>query len=175
MNRRQLLVGIAGVTLTGTSAWIATQEFSTGSGLPVQIETMNARGSEQGTVRVPVENTVTVIDLFATWCTPCKAQMDALAPIYEAYGDEHDIAFVSVTNERIGGTLSRNDIRAWWRRNNGHWTLGLDPESKLMATLGASGLPHIAIASADGTITWQHGGVATTDKLRAEIEAAFDR
>lgn len=173
MNRRQLLAGLAGVTLTGGSAWVATQELSEDSGLPLQIETMNARGSTQGTVRVPIENTVTVIDLFATWCSPCKAQMDAFAPIHDAYGDE--LAFVSVTNERIGGTLSRDDIRAWWRQNGGHWTLGLDPESELMATLGANGLPYIAITAADGTVTWQHGGVANANKLRSEIEAALNR
>ena len=175
MNRRQLLFGLAGVTLTGGSAWIATQGLSTGSGLPVQIETVDAPGSNQGTIRVPVEDTVTVIDLFATWCTPCKAQMDVLAPVHERYADNDRVTFVSVTNERIGGTLSLDDIRDWWRQNDGHWTLGLDPDSSLMRILRANGLPYIAIAAADGTITWGERGITKADPLRSEIEAALDQ
>jgi thiol-disulfide isomerase/thioredoxin len=175
MNRRQLLLGLGGVALTGGSAWVATQGLSAGSGLPAQIETMDAPGSDQGSIRVPVEDTVTVIDLFATWCTPCKAQMDVLAPIHATYADNANVSFISVTNERIGGTLSRADIREWWRQNNGHWTLGLDPDSNLMSTLNASGLPYMAIAAADGTITWHHGGIAKANTLRSEIEAALNR
>jgi thiol-disulfide isomerase/thioredoxin len=175
MKRRQLLLGLAGVTLTGGSAWVATQGLSAGSGLPVQIETMDALGSDHGSIHVPVEDTVTVIDLFATWCTPCKAQMDVLAPIHATYADNAHVSFVSVTNERIGGTLSRADIREWWRQNDGHWTLGLDPDSSLMGVLKASGLPYIAIAAADGTITWHHGGITNANTLRSEIEAALNR
>lgn len=175
MNRRQLLFSLAGVTLTGGSAWVATQGLSAGSGLPVQIETVDARGSNQGTTSVPVEDRVTVIDLFATWCSPCKAQMDMLAPVYESYADNDRVTFVSVTNERTGGTLSLDDIRDWWRRNDGHWTLGLDPESDLMRILRANGFPYTAIAAADGTITWREKGITKTDTLRSEIESALDR
>lgn len=172
MNRRQVLLGLGGVTLTGGSVWVATEGLSTGSGLPVQIETIDAPGSKKGTIRVPVEDTVTVIDLFATWCTPCIAQMDALTAVHEEYHDTDTVTFISVTNERIGGTLSRADIRAWWQQNDGHWTLGLDPDSSLMRILRANGLPFLAIADADGTITWRHSGVVTANTLRSEIEAA---
>jgi thiol-disulfide isomerase/thioredoxin len=175
INRRQLLFGLAGVTLTGGSAWVATQGLSAESGLPVQIETVEAHGSDQGTIRIPVEETVTVIDLFATWCTPCKAQMDVLAPIHESYADNDRVTFVSVTNERIGGTLTLDDIRDWWRQNDGHWALGLDPDSTLMSSLKASGLPYMAIAAADGTITWKERGITDADTLRSELEAALDR
>jgi thiol-disulfide isomerase/thioredoxin len=177
VTRRQLLFGLGGITLTGGGAWVATQGLSIGAetGLPMQIKTMAAPGSTKGSIRVPVTDTVTVIDLFATWCTPCKAQMDALTAVHEAYHDTDTVAFVSVTNERIGGTLSRADLRAWWRQNDGHWTVGLDPDSSLMAALGASGLPYIAIAAPDGTITWRHSGVTTTATLRANIEAARQR
>lgn len=43
MNRRQLLLGLGGVTLTEGSVWVATEGLPVGSGLPVQIETMDAR------------------------------------------------------------------------------------------------------------------------------------
>lgn len=174
MNRRQVLLGLGGVGITAGSAWVATQDFKTETtaGFPIRIETLDARGSTAGHTRIPVADTVTVIDLFATWCAPCEKQMDALSTIHGEYGD--DVAFVSITNERIGGSFSAADIREWWRHNDGAWTLGYDPKSRVMAALAASGLPYIAIAAADGTLTWKHAGVASVGTLRERIDAALN-
>ncbi|MFB6252900.1 MAG: TlpA family protein disulfide reductase [Halobellus sp.] len=175
MNRRQVLTAIGGFGLTGASALALGGDIprldADESGLPIRVETMAAPGSTAGEARVPVAGTPTVIDLFATWCAPCKAQMDALSTLHREYADR--VAFVSVTNERIGGTLSRDDVRTWWQRHDGDWTLGLDPASDLMAALGASGLPFLAVANEAGEIRWTHAGVASTDTLRDEIERAL--
>ncbi|MFB6161114.1 MAG: TlpA family protein disulfide reductase [Haloferacaceae archaeon] len=175
MNRRRLLTALAGLGLTGGSVWAVRGGLPAGrsAGLPVRVETIDARGSTAGQLRVPVPGTPTVVDLFATWCAPCKEQMEALGAVHREYADR--VAFVSVTNERVGGTLSRGDIRAWWRSHDGNWTVGIDPESDLMSALGAAGLPHLAIADASGTVRWEHGGVATASTLRTQIDRVLDR
>ena len=121
-------------------------------------------------MQVPVPDTVTVIDLFATWCSPCEKQMTALTKLHEEYG--RNVRFVSITNERIGGTLTKEDVRSWWAKNDGNWTLGLDPSSSVMAALNAGGLPFVGVAAPDGTVTWTHHGVAGIDTLRTQIAAA---
>lgn len=172
MNRRRVLAALGGLTLAGGGLWAARGGFSgtDGSGLPVRVETLDAPGSSAGHVRVPVPETVTVVDLFATWCAPCVEQMEALASAHETHGD--DAVFVSVTNERPGGALTRADLREWWRRHGGAWTIGLDPESDLMAALGASGLPYLAVADGTGTVVWEHDGVADAARIREAIEEA---
>ena len=175
MRRRQVLTALGGLGLTGASALALGGDLpglsADDGGLPLRVETIDARGSSAGEARIPAAGTPTVIDLFATWCAPCKAQMDALTTVRETYADR--VAFVSVTNERIGGTLSRGDVRDWWRRHDGDWTVGLDPASDLMAALDASGLPFLAVASATGEIRWTHAGVASAATLREEIEGAL--
>ncbi len=171
MNRRRLLTGIAGLGITGGSAWVALNGLSGGDGgFPKRVTTMRAQGSNSGSVQVPVSDAVTVIDLFATWCSPCQKQMDALSKAHSKYGE--GVRFVSITNERIGGTLTKKDIRSWWTKHDGHWTLGLDPNGDVMSALKAGGLPFLAIADADGNIVWKHHGVASIDTLLSKIGAA---
>jgi thiol-disulfide isomerase/thioredoxin len=169
MDRRRLLTAIAGLGLTGGSVWAVQHGLPSGdsSGLPVRVETIDAHGSEAGQTRVPVPDTPTVIDLFATWCAPCKEQMEVLSAIHPEYSSE--VAFISVTNERVGGTLTKGDIRDWWHRHDGDWTVGLDPESDLMTALGADGLPYMAITDATGAVRWEHGGVTDAATLREQI------
>jgi hypothetical protein len=95
--------------------------------------------------------------------------MRSLVAAYESFGD--DVAFVSVTNERVGGGLSLDDIREWWADHDGRWTVGHDPESRLMSELGAGGLPFLALADASGAVVWTHRGVASESRLREELAA----
>jgi len=172
MNRRQLLTAIGGIGLTGGSVLAVRGDIPNplrdGSGLPLRIETIDAPGSTAGEVTVPASGQPTLIDLFATWCAPCKEQMNVLSTIHEEYGDR--VRFVSVTNERLGETLTARDIRGWWRRHHGAWTVGVDPDSDLMSALGAGGIPYHAIADETGTIRWQKAGLSTADTLRTELD-----
>lgn len=169
MNRRRLLAALAGIGLTGGSFWAARGLSGTSTGaLPIRVETIDAAGSEPGSATVPTPGRVTVVDLFATWCAPCDEQIGILDGVRTEYDE---VAFVSVTNERLGESLTRADIADWWAENGGAWTVGLDPGSDLMAAFGADGLPYIAITDAAGTVQFEHGGLVDAETLRTELDA----
>ena len=174
MNRRRVLAALAGVGLTGGSLWVARNGVPQpdgddgGDGLPREVETLDAPGSAAGTATVPLPGAPTVVDLFATWCAPCDDQLDELRPVHEEYPD---VAFVSVTNERVGDTLTREDVADWWAEHGGAWTVGVDPGSELLAAFGANALPFVAVADAEGRIVAEYGGVAAADELRDDLDA----
>jgi thiol-disulfide isomerase/thioredoxin len=174
LGRRHLLAGVVGAGLVGAGAVGSGRIDFGGSGpderpLPVEVTTIDAAGSAAGTASVPAPGTPTVIDCFATWCSPCIEQMDALGIVHDRYGDR--VTFVSVTNERFGGGLDADDVRAWWREHDGRWTLGHDPEGDLLAALGASGLPYLAVTDESGSVVWTHGGVASAKTLDRRISS----
>jgi thiol-disulfide isomerase/thioredoxin len=173
VNRRQVVAAMTGLGLTGGSLWVAKNGLSgiqprETEQLPVRVETLDAHGSSAGETRVPTPGTVTVIDLFATWCAPCDDQLEILNAMQSEYTD---VSFVSVTNERPSETLTKADISEWWNRNGGAWPVGLDPGSDLLAALGADGLPYIAIADESGTVQFGHSGLAGKETLRDELDA----
>jgi thiol-disulfide isomerase/thioredoxin len=172
VKRRQVVATLAGLGLTGGSLWVAVNGLpgmaSRGEEqLPIRVETLDARGSTAGEAPVPTPGTVTVVDLFATWCAPCDDQLEVLNTIRPDYDE---VSFVSVTNERPSETLTRAEIAEWWQRNGGAWTVGLDPGSELLAAFDASGLPYIAITEADGTIAFGHSGLADAATLRDQLD-----
>ncbi|QCS42086.1 TlpA disulfide reductase family protein [Natrinema versiforme] len=187
MRRRDLLAGIgsAGVLVSGGAVAAfgipSPSDSSTGeddsdgsSGIvgkrrdPLEIETADAPGSEAGTVRVPASDRPTFVDFFATWCAPCKKQMDALVEAHQRVGDE--VRFLSVTSESI----SESELAAWWDDHDGNWTIGLDPTAELTSLYWGTPYPSAVSIDASGRVRWAETGVKTADELVAGIERALE-
>lgn len=137
---------------------------------PYEIETVDAAGSEAGTARVPTPGRPTFVDFFATWCSPCVEQMDALAEAHARVGD--DVVFLSVTNEPVGESVSRAELTAWWEENDGNWTVGLDPAAELTSRYWGTPYPSAVAIDASGRVRWKESGIKTADELVAGIERA---
>jgi thiol-disulfide isomerase/thioredoxin len=182
VRRRAFLAGVGSVGVVGGAGCLGGGSAESGdaggggdggdrNALPLTVETLDAPGSQAGSQRIPAAGTPTVVDLFATWCAPCKAQMESLRSLHDEFGDR--VAFVSVTNERFGGGLTAEDVREWWVEHDGNWTVGHDPESRLMRVLGAGGLPFLVVTDADGTVAWTHRGIASESNLRERVSAVL--
>lgn len=171
LGRRRLLAGLAGATVLGGGAVVAARSGNDGDALPMRVDTLDASGSAAGEARVPAPDGPLLLDLFATWCPPCAESMPALAAAEARFSD---VRFLSVTNERFGGGLDAAALRDWWREHDGAWTLGHDPESRLMAALGAGALPHLVLFDADGAVAWEHGGPIEDGRLDDALATHLD-
>ncbi|MFB6079768.1 MAG: TlpA family protein disulfide reductase [Haloferacaceae archaeon] len=172
MRRRHLLASLAGAAGLGGGAWYALDGTSAKGIDPVEVTTIDAPGSQAGTMRVPVAGGVTVVDVFSIGCAPCKTETRRLNDVRGEFGS--DVHLVSVTNDAIGGTLTRGDVRRWWRRNDGHWPVGLDDGGRLMRELDVTGLPTLAVVDAGGRVAWKHAGLVSRGDL-LEAVRGLDR
>lgn len=141
---------------------------------PLEIETVDAPGSDAGTVSVPATDRPTFVDLFATWCPPCIDQMPALAEAHDRIGDE--VLFLSVTSETVGetGSITEAELVDWWDEHDGDWLLGLDPTAELMERYLQGGYPSAVAIDDSGRVQWADSGNKDADELVAGIERALE-
>ncbi|RQG91276.1 TlpA family protein disulfide reductase [Natrarchaeobius halalkaliphilus] len=185
MRRRDVIAGVAsaGVIAGGGALAIfgvpSAEELTgtDGDGAvhdPLETETIDAPGSEAGTVLVPEPGRVTFVDIFGTWCAPCIEQMPALAETNERIGD--DVQFLSITNESVGenGSITEEELVGWWDEHDGNWTVGLDPAAELTERYLAGGYPSAAVIDESGRLRWSDSGIKTADELVGRIEAVLE-
>jgi thiol-disulfide isomerase/thioredoxin len=179
MRRRDVLAGAASVgTLAGAGAVAVYGLPSSGFGDdgeepahdPVEVETVDATGSDAGTQRIPADGEVTFVDLFATTCTICMDQMPALGEAYDRVGD--DVTFVSITNEGEG-QASDGKISDWWDEFDGRWQVGRDASSDLIIHYGTA-TPIAVLFDADGNVRWEESGRKTSDEIVSQIEDVLE-
>lgn len=176
VRRRELLAGAAGVAVLGGGAALAMGGFEPWADEesiePAELPGIEATGSDAGPVVIPERGSITVLELFATWCSVCEATMEPLGRVYEEFGA--DVQFVSVTNEPLGGTTTEADVAAWWHENGGAWQLARDTDFQLTTRVGRAEVPQLLVFDANNVITWNETGFTPADELRASIEDALD-
>lgn len=172
MRRRDLLAGVGGLGVLGGGGALASGAIELGSdGVePVELDTLDAPGSEAGRATVPERGRVTFVEVFATWCTVCQSMMPRIAEVYEAV--DGDVQFLSVTNEPVGTTVSREAVVEWWTANGGAWPVALDADLELTAQLNAGGVPYAVVFDDRNRIVWEHRGRASVGELTDRIRGA---
>lgn len=175
MKRRSILAGLGSLGLLGAGALsvFGDQETSADQRLePVTIDPLGVPSSPEEPFAVPFKGSVTVIDLFATWCPPCIEHMETLESVRGTVDDS--VRFVSVTNEAVGGDLTRADVREWWATHGGDWVVGFDDAGTLTRRTGSQGLPHTVIVDRDGVIRWAKTGAVSGEAIEAAIQETIE-
>lgn len=105
-----------------------------------------------------------VINLFASWCTPCRAEHPQLMAM-QARGVE--IVGVAYKDRPENAARFLNEL------GNPFSAVGLDPEGRFGLDLGLTGVPETFVIGPDGAVRAVHRGPLTEADVRDVIEPAL--
>ncbi len=112
-----------------------------------------------------LKGTPLVVNMWATWCSPCVNEMPALDQVASSSTG------VTVIGVNVGDTATAAATFA--TKLGVHYAQYTDPDGKLSTALKVTGLPATAFVAADGTVLEVHQGAYTADTLRAAIQQHF--
>jgi thiol-disulfide isomerase/thioredoxin len=113
-------------------------------------EALPAFGFQDGTGRERTladwRGKVVLLNLWATWCAPCRKEMPALDRLQAELGsDRFEVVAVSVDRTGLAGAKKFLE-----ETGAGRLALYVDPSARLAATLRAVGLPATLLIDAEG-------------------------
>lgn len=164
MKTRLLAALLAALALAGCSAGAATTVDGAAVTAGVEPPPRDADLVEAGWPEVAAwiarENAAgrpVVVNLFASWCIPCKAE----APLLTAAAEEHpEVAFLFVDHQ------DRRQNGAAFAREVGFdaYATVWDWQASVATAIGARGMPTTAFFTADGELAELHTGqISETD------------
>ena len=106
-------------------------------------------------------NTPMVISFWATWCKPCKKELNNISEVYEDWQKETGVKLVAVS---IDDTRSMSKVAPYINASDWEYEVYLDPNKDLCRLLGVSTVPHTFLLNGKKEIVWQHRGYVEGDE-----------
>jgi cytochrome c biogenesis protein CcmG/thiol:disulfide interchange protein DsbE len=107
---------------------------------------------------------VTLVNVWATWCDPCRREQPALERLYRAYHDR-GVAFLGI-NYRDDDAAAR----AWVREFDVSYPSIVDRPGAFADDLGFPALPDTFLVDRDGTIRYVAFGETNEQELRPLLD-----
>lgn len=110
---------------------------------------------------------VTVLSFWATWCSPCKRELDAISEIYEDWQDEYDVQLLAIT---IDDARSLAKVPALVETKGWEYTILADVKRELQKALNFQTVPQTFLLNKKGEIVYTHTGYSPGDEFELEDE-----
>lgn len=143
----------------GTARAAAAGPATLGAAMPAY----TAQRLEGGPYELAAEKgKVILLNIWATWCGPCRYEIPELVKLQNAYGkDGFEVVGVS-----IDGPETASEIAPFVQKSGINYPIVLDPRGVIADVFETNVLPTSALIDRDGKVVWTHIGVVEADDER---------
>jgi peroxiredoxin len=102
-----------------------------------------------------------IISFWATWCKPCKAELNTIAEEYDDWTDETGVKLIAVS---IDDARSSTRVEPYINAQVWEYLVLLDPNGDLKRAMNVNNVPHTFLVDGNGKIVWDHNNYSPGDE-----------
>lgn len=108
-----------------------------------------------------------LVNVFATWCTPCIREHPELVEFQERHARAGDATVVSVVfDDQV------DNVRDFFADHGGDWPVVTDPDGRIALSYGVAKVPESYLVAPDGTVLTKFTGGVTAGGLEQVLDNA---
>ncbi len=161
-KKRTMKIRILGVVLfwIGSFSWAVAQNNT----LP-DVNIKNIDGDAVNIADFGKSGKVTVLNFWATWCTPCKKELNNIAELYPDWQEEYDVEILAVS---IDDSRNTAKVKTYVNGQSWDYTVLLDQNQDLQRALNFQSIPYTIMLNKEGKIVYRHNGYVEGDEYELE-------
>jgi cytochrome c-type biogenesis protein CcmF len=115
-----------------------------------------------------LDGQIAVLNFWATWCAPCEDELPDLQAIWDEYQNQGvTLIGIAVQEEKV-------EIQEMTSRLGVTYPQGMDPEERIAAAYGITGVPETFIIDSQGRLAYAHVGPVSAEALREELDTLLE-
>lgn len=109
-----------------------------------------------------------VISFWATWCSPCKRELNAIHELYEEWQEETGVKLIAVS---IDDERTKSRVKPYINSSSWDFDIWMDTNHEFKRAMGVNNVPHTFLIDGNGKIVYSHNNYSPGDehKLYKEI------
>lgn len=151
--------------LTIAFATVAADEIAVGQQAPALGEATFVKGGEPAALDA---GTVSVVELWATWCGPCRTSIPHLTQLQQQHGDA--VQIIGITREDVDTITPFVEEMG----DQMEYHVGSAPSGYDLYAEGVRGIPFAYIIDGSGTVVWKGHPMGMDEPLAQVIAGTFD-
>jgi thiol-disulfide isomerase/thioredoxin len=139
-----------------------------------QITLKNLAGETVETQSIVGQGKPVLFAFWATWCAPCKKELDNMAEYYEEWQEKYGLTIVAIS---VDDARTSPKIKPFVDSKGWTYDIYLDVNSDSRRSLGYSSIPFSILIDGEGNIIKSHSGYIEGDELvlADELEEYFGK
>lgn len=144
------------------------EAYSTNTPFPsVNIKSLD--GKTINTSELIKGDKITIISFWATWCSPCKKELDAFNELYEDWVNKYNVQLIAIT---IDDSRGLTKVPAMVKSKGWEFTVLADTKQELMQILNFPTVPQTYVLNKAGEIVHAHNRYNPGDEIELEHKLA---
>lgn len=144
------------IILTGTILFAQNEKRSIPS---VDVKTMN--GTTFNTSELNNDGKPMIINFWATWCSPCKRELNNIAEIYDEWVAETGVKLIAIS---IDDARNMGKVAPYVNGKGWEYEVYIDPNGDFKRAMNVNNVPHTFLVNGNGEIVWQHNSYSEGDE-----------
>jgi len=135
---------------------------SMGSAQMPAVDLKNLEGKTINTAAITENNNKPiVVNFWATWCAPCKRELNTIAEVYEQWQEETGVVIYAIS---IDDARQMHKVAPYVNGSAWDFEVLLDPNGDFKRALNVNNVPHTFVFNGKGELVYQHNNYAPGDE-----------
>ena len=111
-----------------------------------------------------------VISFWATWCSPCKKELNAIAEVYEDWQEETGVKLIAIS---IDDARNKHKVKPYVNSKAWDFEVYLDENQDFKRAMNVNNVPYTFLVDGNGKIVYEHNNYVPgdEDELLKKIKA----
>ncbi len=102
-----------------------------------------------------------IVNFWATWCSPCKKELNTISEVYPDWVDETGVKIVAIS---IDDSRSNSRIKPYVNTKGWEYEIYNDANKELFQAMGGVNPPMTFLIDGNGKIVYTHNGYSPGDE-----------